>query len=207
MVTKVDSRALGRLTKICALTRFSLCQFQFNSDVTESALDRDLSCPRYPGACPRSLSTERKRRAHDSNRTIATTWRVDRRARVFLSSVAVTRTPGSDSGCHRPHAVQRRCQQSPWLTSWPRAAHLKTSSTPMDQEKQTKKEVAAMVEYEGLVELLLSSRQPDHLPTCALDRWREMAPRIIVLRHFDCSAAEKDARTATRSLRPRERTF
>ena len=63
-------------------------------------------------------------------------------------------------------------------------------------------------EYEGLAELLLSSRQPEHLLTRALDTEGEMAPKIICVRPFDCRAAEKDARTATRSLtHPRPKSY
>ena len=47
-----------------------------------------------------------------------------------------------------------------------------------------------------------ASRQPEHLRTCAPDTAGEMALRIIWLRPFDCRAAGKDARTATRSLTP-----
>ena len=82
---------------------------------------------------------------------------------------------------------------------------MKTSAarTPLDhQEKIKESRDERDQEYEGPGELLLSSRQPEHLRTRAPDTAGEMAPRIISLRPFDCRAAGKDARTATRSLTP-----
>ena len=87
---------------------------------------------------------------------------------------------------------------------------MKTSAarTPLDhQEKRKESRDERDQEYEGLGELLLSSRQPEHLRTRALDTAGEMAPRIISLRPFDCRAAGKDATTATRSLTPPNRTI
>ena len=82
---------------------------------------------------------------------------------------------------------------------------MKTSAarTPLDhQEKRKESRDERDQEYEGLAELLLSSRQPEHLRPRAPDKAGEMALRIIWLRPFDCRAAGKDARTATRSLTP-----
>ena len=87
---------------------------------------------------------------------------------------------------------------------------MKTSAarTPLDhQEKIKESRDERDQEYEGPAELLLSSRQPEHLLTRALDTEGEMVPRIICVRPFDCRAAEKDARTATRSLTPPNRTI